>query len=336
MPDDRPTIHIAQEEPAMVVALRFARAARSNSIGRVLAAEIRRKLGRALACSTCQQTTDTAAYLGFEDVLTSNVFGALRYLELRYGLEPVMRDLGLGPIESASIEFWHEVDGCEPDVIIDVGQIVVIVETKLKADFGPDQLPREVIFAHRRANGRPWRLLCVTDDFREPVHHRFSIDRRPLKDSLASLGDGVASYFEHGNEINLSPSEISKRICWMPWSQIATRLQEARQRLAPPPHALALIDDLLASLEARGLTRHPFHGFSKLSAETLDWTYTPLWGSAAPSRPELTWSIPIMTGSWDTGPWSNCDRRFGGFFGAALVSLNEYSGWFSQKGRQDG
>ena len=188
----------------------------------MLAAELRKKLGRALSCAVCNQTTSAESYFGFEDVLTSNVFGALRYLDPRYGLHAVLRDVDVGSFTDATIEFWPCRNGCEPDVVIDTPETLIVVETKLRSTFGHNQLPREVLFAHHRAAGRPWRLLCITDETREPRHAAYGPDRTLIAGSALSLGAGVATYFARTNETDLTAEEIARRVVWMPWWRVGT------------------------------------------------------------------------------------------------------------------
>jgi len=302
----------------------------------VLPAEIERKLGRALACSACAQTTDTSAYFGFEDVLTSNVFGALRYLEPSFGLDPVLGGLGVGSMARARVDFWRQIDGCEPDVIIDLGHAVVIVETKLHAEFGWEQLPREVLYANEQAAGRPWRLLCVTDHLREPMHHTFAADGQPAPVSKAPLGDAVASYFAYQNATGLTVTEIANRVCWMSWAEIASRLDAVRLERDPPPHARALLDDLLRSLDARGLTRRPFVGFGHFPGGPLAWSHAPIWAATSPEATQptaLTWTVPPLTAAWTAREWfSESGTRFGGFAAHADAGPMSYPGWFLSRG----
>jgi hypothetical protein len=293
----------------------------------VLLAEIKKKLGRALASVLGGTEGEEPAidYFDFEDVLTSNVFGALRYLEPKYGLEPVLRRLGLAPIRAARVDVWEAEDGCEPDVIIDLQHSVVLVEAKLRAPFGDDQLEREVVFAHRRAGGRPWRLLCVTTHHREPAYRG------------TALAKGVASSFADENALGLSPCEIERRIAWMPWSEIATRLEESLETLAPPPHAVALIEDVLASLCSRGLMRPPFHGFGRVPPMSLAWAASP-WSTTAapPSERGFHWRVPALSDRW-RGWLLTAHPHFAGFGAAGRLKLEHFHGWFSSRaGGRDG
>jgi len=94
-----------------------------------------------------------------EDQLTGNVFGALRYLQ--YDLfhqifadciEPI--DVGKSlsislPVKSGSdwnsgIKFWPRCGGIEPDLIIIIGNTVVMVEVKYgSGESGDNQLLRQ-------------------------------------------------------------------------------------------------------------------------------------------------------------------------------------------------
>jgi hypothetical protein len=153
----------------------------------MLLAEIQGKLKGTFACTVCgDDGISLEAAVAIEDALTSTVFGALRWLRPELGLSPILRRLDL-PVTAPdpTIRLWPRDDvpvvgigetkisdvGCEPDVVIDVpGQSFTLVEVKLGAALGaePLQLPKEAIFAHRHARGRPWRLLCVTPGASEP------------------------------------------------------------------------------------------------------------------------------------------------------------------------
>ncbi len=148
----------------------------------MLLAEIKGKLRGTFGCSTCgSDGVSPGAVVATEDALTSTVFGALRWLRPELGLLPILRRIELPVVAPAvpTIDLWPrdkvpvvELEkgemtevGCEPDVVIDVPeQSYLLVEVKLDAILGADplQLPKEAIFAHLHARGRPWRLLCIT------------------------------------------------------------------------------------------------------------------------------------------------------------------------------
>ncbi|OPX91220.1 MAG: hypothetical protein A4E53_00738 [Pelotomaculum sp. PtaB.Bin104] len=99
--------------------------------------------------------------IGSEDQLTGNVFGALRYLPY-----PVVRQIIANSVIPAavskfleqtlpaeisgewgrSIYFWRHYLGSqtEPDIVIELGQAVILIEVKYNSDLsGNDQLVRE-------------------------------------------------------------------------------------------------------------------------------------------------------------------------------------------------
>jgi len=141
----------------------------------MLLAEIQGKLRGTFGCTACgNDGMSLEAAIAVEDALTSTAFGAFRWLRPELGLLPLLRSLELPLLTpGSSICLWPrdgipvvgigdteiaEV-GCEPDVIIDVpAQSLTLVEVKLGAALGaePLQLPKEAIFAHRHARGRPW------------------------------------------------------------------------------------------------------------------------------------------------------------------------------------
>src|SRR4051794_23437755 len=84
-------------------------------------------------------------WLGSEDLLTSAVFGTLRYLppttvaallSLATPLEGSMRLTLSGALEW---HFWPWWEICEPDVVIEDAQTLCVFEAKLYAEFGESE-----------------------------------------------------------------------------------------------------------------------------------------------------------------------------------------------------
>lgn len=132
-----------------------------------------------------------------EDLLTSNVFGALKHVSASLGLVPFLcRAVGkhapeliaalAGDVVDVSYEFWPTLASCEPDVLIRLSlqrgpRLLILVEAKLhagksseaSADDEPigDQLAREWQSVQRRAQDeqrQPF-LVYVTADYGLPA-----------------------------------------------------------------------------------------------------------------------------------------------------------------------
>ena len=87
-----------------------------------------------------------------EDQLTGNFFGSLRYLPFDIGIKPILQEsvfpeklldcLYAFRIEEwdSKIHFWKNFawEGTEPDVVIDLGDLVILVEVKLDSGLSSD------------------------------------------------------------------------------------------------------------------------------------------------------------------------------------------------------
>lgn len=229
-----------------------------------------------------------------EDVLTSNVFGTLRYLELHVGLIPAlsgssgehagaMREV-LRNADSAGYCFWKWLPGpgscgCEPDVLLELrraGKIIglILIEAKYRAGKSSvadpaavpgssprDQLAREWVCVehHAQRNNVPAFLVFLTADN--------SVPTRALDEATVDL-----------ERCGCAPGNF----LWLSWTQLASSL------VSDHP----MISDLRALLE-RGYGFRTFDGFSK-TWPRLMWSL-----SAAPSRARhanlQSWNMHALT-----------------------------------------
>jgi len=195
-----------------------------------------------------------------EDLLTSNVFGALQY-SARHdllaeflagaitasGVEPLR---GLPPISAASFDFWPWLTrtevGCEPDVCVrlvhdDLTRTVVLVESKVRAGKhrAPDWMPKPRDQLARQA----W---CLLDD---EAHRRcvlfvtthLDTPRGELRESEKEL-----------REVHVADGYVP--IAWVPWHRLVRILTKGGSGI---PLILA---DLLRVLRRLHLT--DFEGIS--------------------------------------------------------------------------
>jgi len=155
-----------------------------------------------------------------EDILTSNTFGAFKYVSPKEGLGLFLQkainpsdnsSLELPDIADARYEFWKWLEekgcnGCEPDVLIELNhedgtKTMVLVEAKYRsgksseADEGEkcnDQLAREwenLSLLAKRENARPI-LIYVTADFALPIH-----EIKESQEELKSKGKEPANIY---------------------------------------------------------------------------------------------------------------------------------------------
>lgn len=216
-------------------------------------AELERKLSETERISGAER---------WEDVLTSSVFGLLRYLPtevacayLSGAVNAAGDALDLGEVRDFSYRFWPALPGWtrEPDVVIDAAgrpgtlRRRVVVEAKYlsgKSSAGPsaedpqnwsDQLADELVSAwkdHLAGNPRadkPPALVYVTG------HHTFP--QTDIDDS--------------SRQIVTRAIAVRSELYWLPWWRLSEVL---RGFLAGGPDLpdRAIAEDLLALLEARG------------------------------------------------------------------------------------
>ena len=218
---------------------------------------------------------------GLEDLLTSNVFGALKYVPADAGLLPFLsRSVGesaddfhrlLKDVRDVDFDFWPRMeDGCEPDVLLSLTttsgrRALVLVEAKyrsgkssfrdLSAKPGSppqDQLAREWVNCRRRAEqeGAEAFLLFVTADYAFPAQE--------LRDSQQDL-----------EQCGLPAG----RLLWLSWRHLA--------------RGLDLQSELLRDLQELLDTRYGFREFCGvgLTACRLPWTWM---------RASTHWPAPVL------------------------------------------
>jgi hypothetical protein len=191
-------------------------------------------------------------------------------------------------------------------MIIEGPSAVVVMEAKLGAPLGGDpmQLPQETVVAHTVANGREWRLLCVTPHRRMPMIQGFRASNGAIAlDAPQPLSEAVASYFNSLVDIAApgdwpEPDKVQRSIKWMSWQAVATSIDNASEHHSMrQPHSVALAQDVLRLLRARGYYIDPFGGFQRIPAVHLANRVPSLWtarNTVPPFRPnprlgELVW-----------------------------------------------
>lgn len=227
-----------------------------------------------------------------EDLLTSNVFGTLKYVPFQGGIYPVLSAAvgdcspGFHPLlqgaDEVQFEFWPWLErwahhGCEPDVLLRLTKMgrnigFVLVEAKYlsgkssvadpaaTAGSAPrDQLAREWVNVQRLADEQkvPAFLLFVTADAAFPL-----ASFRETQEDLTRCGLGSAN------------------LLWLSWTGIARAL--ARDR--------PILQDLCTLLEGR----YGFRAFAGLTASVsrLEWQ----WVQRIPETPRpASWVMEPLT-----------------------------------------
>lgn len=190
---------------------------------------------------------------GYEDMMTSVVFGVLEHLPPAIGLRRVLSHLDghpvppwLDSVESVRTEYWpwwdeaEERDGAEPDVVLTLGtgagrpRLLVVEAKRTSGKHGHgrrDQLARQVDNGYRiaeRANAEMAGLVYLTT--------HLSIPRADLDESTRELGPSAPPLW------------------WLSWRDIAPVLRMAELALRPHPLA-AMSRDAAACLARWGMER---------------------------------------------------------------------------------
>jgi hypothetical protein len=228
-----------------------------------------------------------------EDLLTSNVFGSLKYVQPEEGLLPLLsssEDIdGNAPIDffqtisDARYKFWPKIkesgcNGCEPDVLITIrlsdGQkILLLVEAKYlsdkssKADSGEkpmDQLAREWDNLKKRAQRKKANpiLLYITADISYP------------KDCIE----------DSNKEFTDKRSECMK-VFWISWRRITNLFHNAKQD--------SILSDLVKLLKKQGLTF--FEGITNIKPVNIKWSFRNIinWNWLLYEEYHIEWKFKI-------------------------------------------
>lgn len=209
---------------------------------------------------------------GMEDVLTSSIFGVLRYVPggLARRLLRLWADVPLTS-DLPAVVFWPRyptpagfmifLDGAgvgedssrgdtEPDVVIRTGEWLVLVEVKYRSqlDSAYDQLGREFAIGYRLAEreGRRFRLLVVTADVLPPRPEGVDLTKglRLALGQVLDIGGGVSEEM-----IESVPTALR----WVSWQGIYRTLSRSCGLPHVSPHNRRLLGDACNLLELRGL-----------------------------------------------------------------------------------
>ena len=196
-----------------------------------------------------------------EDILTSNVFGLLKYVRPREGIlnylslaedgdgeRPLQFLSSLSEVPHDSIEYefwpwWEEANcyGCEPDVVIKLKvpakqDLLILIEAKYLSgksseadevdDTPTDQLAKEWDNLRVKANRSDKRpvLIYLT------AHYAY-----PIRD----INDAISEFLEK------RPDDATPVICWLSWRHLHTVCESTQ---------LPILNDIKLLLDRLGLT----------------------------------------------------------------------------------
>lgn len=231
-----------------------------------------------------------------EDLLTSAVFGTLKYQPPSLGADLLARARPLDGALTPKLEgrltwhFWPWWDTCEPDLVVEDARTICVIEAKLYAEFGEseiigNQLRREWSDGSHRARESDKQLWLLA------VTNHTTIPDATLRRQLAgSYADGT-------------------HVGWLSWLEVGRFLQQRRADVAG-----GAVDDLLELLSRMGLA--PFVGFGELVAECR----------TLPPR-GLPWvhELYLETGQPTPGPWFGAAAEVATSLRKAPVAVWQFS-----------
>jgi len=217
-----------------------------------------------------------------EDLLTSSIFGPMRYLPGSELLIPVLqkarnifdKNLSINDSDDPIVNFWPRYDNCEPDIEIKFNKHLIFVEAKFlsgkSGDYdveesvsnyekekaaSNDQLIREFIDLKIQSRDRDYSLIYLT------AHRAF-----PEEDIDGSLE--AADHLE-----NVLSSEFKENVFWLSWLDIWDYLNNTRNTFNK--YSQIISNDIRKHLERLGL-KH-FTGFSFEENEMVNQLDAPIF-----------------------------------------------------------
>lgn len=204
-----------------------------------------------------------------EDLLTADVFGALRYLPFREGLGPVLaaaktidgvdlaswskdKQLVWEEFSEAKLLFWPRVAGHEPDLLVllrradEAPALAVLIEVKLHAEqHSIDGVSQLGFYTRSLLDG------MLQTDLEEALPSL-------LPAVLLTADADVPAEQLHTARQELAALEERTEAFWVGWRDVAAvvhRLLDRKRDKGAPAHELALLEDLEADLAERGFPR---------------------------------------------------------------------------------
>lgn len=220
-----------------------------------------------------------------EDLLTADVFGAIKYLPRVPYLTTLFQiildrnphagdfdhyqaDIATAP-SGCRFDFWPsyrtaaDLPGfvVEPDLVLTAPGMLMFVEAKLHSSFGSQQIERELLTGLDEARGREFFLLIVTPGTRPP-RLRCDGNAHAVRDYLHKVAETGQLSERRRQQIR----EHAGRVLWINWQAIVAALDAAQlQQRDGAGEAARCSSDMLADLRELMAMRHllPFRGIGR-------------------------------------------------------------------------
>ncbi len=227
-----------------------------------------------------------------EDILTSNVFGSIKYVPFKKGLLPILRntenDKGeyslndFKDIKDVTYKFWNWIpknnsEGCEPDVLITIthssgNKTIILVESKYLSGksseamekYGPnDQLARE------------WKnLLLHTEKDTQKVTLILLYVTANICYPQSEINESRQDF------IKWLPNQNEPNIIWISWRKLTKLFFNSK---------IPILADVTKVLLKQGLKF--YDGVSKCDFKEIHWQFLP-------DPIYLSWSTTNFTVKW--------------------------------------
>ena len=258
-----------------------------------------------------------------EDLLTADVFGAIKYLPRIPYLQKILHSIAeKNPqaekyknhinllseyIDTLKFVFWPSYptpvglpgSTTEPDLEISDTNILLFFEAKLHSGFGEFQIERELAVGLQQSKGREFFLVLVTAGMSPPRIRRQG-QRLKMTDYIKSISSSSVV----SKDITDLLKKNADRVLWISWQGIISALDKAFKNhthmceLPPAEESRApdILEDLTELMVMRGI--QPLKGFSYIVERISDIN---IQGSFLP------WIKPISTFAfrgfrWHTSP----------------------------------
>lgn len=215
-----------------------------------------------------------------EDLLTSNVFGSIKYIRPEEGLLPLLASSinsdgnaptqALQPISNVKYEFWPWIqepkcEGCEPDVLITIQlvnnqKIIILVEAKYLSD--KSSLANEGV-APKDQLAREWDNLTRLADRQKATPILLYVTAH-LGYPKKSIDDSRKEYMGKRKE--------DMSVFWISWRKLPKLFSNARHQI---------LNDLVEVLRRQGLIF--FEGIPKPEVFNVEWSFK--------AEPHWNWSM---------------------------------------------
>lgn len=194
-----------------------------------------------------------------EDLLTSHVFGNLRYIPDEKGLNPILsmatnsegHFLKLSGAKEWEYSFWPSFKHSQPDIYLENDKYKVVVEVKFHSGKsgvyeGEDRLSEEdEDYAYRDQLTREWMDLMERDKSKIPVLIYLTKDFLFPEDAFKQAL----------NELSECKEKFKHNAYWLSWSKIYFQLYKMMKKDDYNVYEQRVLLDILLILERRNLRR---------------------------------------------------------------------------------